>query len=226
MNHADGLLANVLEHPDDQAPWLVLADWLEEQGDPASLARAELLRLQPERTAARDDPAWVEELDQRATAILQDHPGLLGALQPFVDKDFPVLSAPAALVMFLLADQTSVIDGHLAAGSTWEGELKQRNCAFPTTLVVRQRTGNHFEGDMKEDFSSMLWPGAGGTFYFRGVVLGRSHVAFVTYRMEDLAAGPGLYQFRLNRLRRLNGTWLLPGGRRGKMKLKLRPADE
>jgi hypothetical protein len=72
----------------------------------------------------------------------------------------------------------------------------------------------------------MLWPGAGGTFYFRGVVLGRSHVAFVTYRMEDLAAGPGLYQFRLNRLRRLNGTWLLPGGTRGKMKLKLRPADE
>src|SRR6476646_3739638 len=40
MNHADGLVANVLERPADPAPWLILADWLEEQGGPDDLARA------------------------------------------------------------------------------------------------------------------------------------------------------------------------------------------
>jgi uncharacterized protein (TIGR02996 family) len=45
MTDAAWLLATVLDRPGDQAPWLVLSDWLEERGDPDSLARAELLRL-------------------------------------------------------------------------------------------------------------------------------------------------------------------------------------
>ena len=73
---------------------------------------------------------------------------------------------------------------------------------------------------MKEDFSSHLGEGTSGTFYFRGVIVGGCHVAFVTYLLEDFAAGPGLYQFRLNRLRRLNGTWQVGTARRGKMWLK------
>ena len=74
---------------------------------------------------------------------------------------------------------------------------------------------------MQEDFSSMLGAGAAGTFFFRGVIVAKAHVAFVTYRMSGLAAGPGLYQFRLNRLRRMNGRWQVGAGRwGGKMWLK------
>jgi uncharacterized protein (TIGR02996 family) len=39
MTHTGGLLAGLLEHPEDEASWLVLADWLEEQGDAPRRAR-------------------------------------------------------------------------------------------------------------------------------------------------------------------------------------------
>jgi uncharacterized protein (TIGR02996 family) len=42
----EALLAAVCEHPDDDAPRLVYADWLEENGDEVDRARAELIRLQ------------------------------------------------------------------------------------------------------------------------------------------------------------------------------------
>ena len=136
MNHADGLLAGVLERPDDPAPWMMLSDWLEEQGDPDSLIRAELLRLQTEWIAARGDPRRQQQLQQRAGAIVAEQPHLIGAFRPILDGSFSVLSAPAALAMFLLADQTSVVDGPLAAGTTWEGELKQTRDTFLKVRAV------------------------------------------------------------------------------------------
>jgi uncharacterized protein (TIGR02996 family) len=220
MSQADSLLAAVLKQPKDPAPWLVLADWLEEQGDPANLARAELLRLQPQRARTRRNSARQREVDQAAARIVKAHRGLIGALQPLVKDRFPVLAAPAALALFLLADQTSVVDTQLAAGTTWEGELFQGRHAFPTTLRLSKREGNRFQGRMHEDFSSMFWPGADGTFYFRGVVVGYAHVAFVTYRREGLAAAPGLYLFRLTRRGRLNGTWQLDTSIGGRMWLE------
>lgn len=39
------LLSDVKENPDDLTPWLVLSDWLEENGDEADRARAEYCRL-------------------------------------------------------------------------------------------------------------------------------------------------------------------------------------
>src|SRR5262245_27535994 len=39
------LLADVKANPDDLTPWLVLTDWLEENGDEADRARAEYCRL-------------------------------------------------------------------------------------------------------------------------------------------------------------------------------------
>jgi uncharacterized protein (TIGR02996 family) len=218
VNQADGLLAAVLERPADQAGWLVLADWLEEQGDPASLARAELLRLQVERNLPVNDPLRQQQADQRAAEVLAAHRGLVGAMQPLLRASFPVLAAPTALAMFLLAEQTSAIEGPLAAGTTWEGELQQRPYAFPTTLRLRRRQGNLFQGDMVEDFSSLHAPGVLGTFDFRGVVAGRAHVAFVTYRTRTAGICPGLYQLQLSRLGRLSGTWWVPGwSMRGRM---------
>jgi uncharacterized protein (TIGR02996 family) len=45
MSEHPGLLADVLEHPDEDGPRLVFADWLEDQGD---LDRAEFVRVQCE----------------------------------------------------------------------------------------------------------------------------------------------------------------------------------
>lgn len=46
-----GLLAAILETPDDDAPRLVYADWLQGHGDP----RGELIQLQCQLAAAPDD---------------------------------------------------------------------------------------------------------------------------------------------------------------------------
>lgn len=46
MTHADAFLQDILAHPDDDAPRLIFADWLEEQGDANSTARAEFIRIQ------------------------------------------------------------------------------------------------------------------------------------------------------------------------------------
>jgi uncharacterized protein (TIGR02996 family) len=39
-------LQDILEHPEDDAPRLVYADWLEESGEPERAARAEFIRVQ------------------------------------------------------------------------------------------------------------------------------------------------------------------------------------
>jgi uncharacterized protein (TIGR02996 family) len=220
MNDADGLLASALEAPDDEAVWLVLADWLEEQGRPDDLARAELLRLLPEWPGAKK--ARQKELDRRVAEVFAERPELAGGLAPLLKTGLPLLSEPAALAIFLLGEQTSVVPGPLTAGTTWQGELLQATHAFPTTLHLRRRQGNQFEGDMTEDFSSMYGAEVSGTFYFRGVVAGGAHAAFVTYRLTGAASGPGLYQFRLNRLGRMSGTWRVGLGWKGKMWLKQR----
>lgn len=46
MTHADAFLQDILAHPDDDAPRLIFADWLEEQGHANSTARAEFIRIQ------------------------------------------------------------------------------------------------------------------------------------------------------------------------------------
>jgi uncharacterized protein (TIGR02996 family) len=102
MIQASGLLAGILEQPDDPAPWLILSDWLEEQGDPGSLARAELLRLRTRSAAAAADAARQQKADERATAILKEQPTLIGGLHPLLEHGFRVLAAPKALALFLL----------------------------------------------------------------------------------------------------------------------------
>ena len=51
-NEARSFLEYILAHPDEDAPRLVLADWLEEHGEDA---RAEFIRVQIERARL---PAW------------------------------------------------------------------------------------------------------------------------------------------------------------------------
>ena len=51
-NLARGFLEDITAHPDDDAPRLIFADWLEEKGDSD---RAEFIRVQIERARL---PAW------------------------------------------------------------------------------------------------------------------------------------------------------------------------
>jgi uncharacterized protein (TIGR02996 family) len=46
MDMHDAFLRDILAHPDDEGRRLIYADWLQEQGEPQSVARAELLRLE------------------------------------------------------------------------------------------------------------------------------------------------------------------------------------
>src|SRR5579885_46194 len=50
MTDADALLVAVLAAPDDDAPRLIYADWLDEHGEPA---RAEFIRVQCEKDRAQ-----------------------------------------------------------------------------------------------------------------------------------------------------------------------------
>ena len=124
MNHADALLVGILEQPNDPARWLVTSDWLEEQGDSDNLVRAQLFRLQARCVGT--NPARRRNPDRRAAEILAEHPELFGSLKPLLDQSFPVLSAPSALAMFLLADQTTVVEEPFTAGTTWVGELSSK----------------------------------------------------------------------------------------------------
>jgi uncharacterized protein (TIGR02996 family) len=62
MSTEQALLAAIWEHPHDDTPRLVYADWLEETGDPASAARAEFIRVQCEL-------ARLDEYDPRVPGL-------------------------------------------------------------------------------------------------------------------------------------------------------------
>jgi uncharacterized protein (TIGR02996 family) len=64
----DAFLQTVLEHPDDDIPRLVFADWLEEQGNP----RGAFIRLQCDRAKlTQHDPAWKTLLAQESALLKQ-----------------------------------------------------------------------------------------------------------------------------------------------------------
>ena len=68
MNPADALFQTILAEPDDDAPRLVYADWLEEHGDPA---RAEFIRLQCEWAALPEGHPQQAKLIRRWRDLLE-----------------------------------------------------------------------------------------------------------------------------------------------------------
>src|SRR5262245_56329639 len=66
----DALLAACIEHPGDDAPRLVLADWLEEHGE---ADRAEFIRLQIESARLDDYDPRRDDLVGREEALLETH---------------------------------------------------------------------------------------------------------------------------------------------------------
>lgn len=73
MTHADAFLQDILAHPDDDAPRLIFADWLEEQGDAASAARAEFIRVQCALAAGHLPEKRRAVLDRRQQEIFEEH---------------------------------------------------------------------------------------------------------------------------------------------------------
>src|SRR5262245_51174460 len=63
MNHRDAFLRDIIEHPEDDAPRLIFADWLEDNGDPD---RAEFIRVQCELDPLSRGQARWEELTARS----------------------------------------------------------------------------------------------------------------------------------------------------------------
>jgi uncharacterized protein (TIGR02996 family) len=73
MNHEDAFLADIVEHPSEDAPRLVYADWLDERGRPGDADRAEFIRLQCELVRLPDiDPRKVP-LSERGRQLLAAH---------------------------------------------------------------------------------------------------------------------------------------------------------
>jgi uncharacterized protein (TIGR02996 family) len=72
MTHADAFLHDILAHPDDDAPRLIFADWLEEHGDAESLARAEFIRVQCALVAGQLPVQQRVEFERREQQILDE----------------------------------------------------------------------------------------------------------------------------------------------------------
>jgi uncharacterized protein (TIGR02996 family) len=72
MTPEDAFLRDILEHPDDDAPRLIFADWLEDHGGPGDADRAELIRIQCRRAVMQAGPEELV-LRRRAEELLRTH---------------------------------------------------------------------------------------------------------------------------------------------------------
>jgi uncharacterized protein (TIGR02996 family) len=72
MNLQNAFLQDIKEHPGDDAPRLILADWLTEQGDP----RGEFLRLDVQRLRLDVGDPRRAELRRREEEVLEHHASL------------------------------------------------------------------------------------------------------------------------------------------------------
>lgn len=72
MNHEHAFLQAIREAPHDDAPRLIYADWLEEQGGAARTARAAFIRIQCRLAElAEDDPARNDLEDEAAELLIE-----------------------------------------------------------------------------------------------------------------------------------------------------------
>src|SRR4051812_12811974 len=77
--HADAFLQAILEDPEEDVHRHVFADWLEDQGDEVSLARAELIRLQLQRARLHPAAAQARALLPREQQLLEQYGGTWAA---------------------------------------------------------------------------------------------------------------------------------------------------
>jgi uncharacterized protein (TIGR02996 family) len=73
MNHEQAFLQAIRETPDDDAPRLIYADWLEEQGGAARAARANFIRIQCRLAELPEDDPVRDRLEDDAADLLTEH---------------------------------------------------------------------------------------------------------------------------------------------------------
>src|SRR5262245_45372587 len=73
MVEDEALLRAIVEDPDDDLPRLAYADWLEERGDEAQLARADFIRTQVALSRMADDDPNRTALVVRERLLLRRH---------------------------------------------------------------------------------------------------------------------------------------------------------
>jgi uncharacterized protein (TIGR02996 family) len=66
-------LRDIKEHPDDDTPRLILADWLEEHGDEHDIARGEFIRLQCRRASLLEYDPLCSFLERRERHLQEQH---------------------------------------------------------------------------------------------------------------------------------------------------------
>jgi uncharacterized protein (TIGR02996 family) len=71
MGIEEALLADIVEHPDDDTPRLVYADWLEEHGPPQAADRAEFIRLQCRLARMPEEDDNRPDLERRCRILLR-----------------------------------------------------------------------------------------------------------------------------------------------------------
>ncbi len=82
MTEYEALMAAVCGNPDDDTPRLVLADWLQENGDESDRDRAELIRVQCRTAPLPWSSPERQKLDKRAEQLLRRHSRWWGAELP------------------------------------------------------------------------------------------------------------------------------------------------
>jgi uncharacterized protein (TIGR02996 family) len=73
MNHEQAFLQAIRETPDEDAPRLIYADWLEEQGGAARAARAAFIRLQCRLVDLPDEDPVRDRLEDEAADLLAEY---------------------------------------------------------------------------------------------------------------------------------------------------------
>src|SRR3954464_7715872 len=73
MADHEGFLQDILANPDDDAPRLIYADWLEEDGGAEGRDRAAFIRLQCERARLPEGDPKAARLKTRERKLLKPH---------------------------------------------------------------------------------------------------------------------------------------------------------
>ena len=85
MSLEQGFIRAIVENPDDDVHRLIFADWLEERGDDAAVARAEFIRVQVERGRPDADELQLARGWVREQELLASHEnGWVAPLRPWV----------------------------------------------------------------------------------------------------------------------------------------------
>jgi uncharacterized protein (TIGR02996 family) len=139
------LLDDVKRNPDDLTPWLVLCDWLEENGDEADRARSEYCRLCFDKLGKETFASDWDKGERRRNLFRQYKQAWFGPiadLQPMMRKGLAMVHCHIADVQRNLAGLLQVEEAWAWVGSmaVW-GDIRQRS---HRAFVDALRAGRYF----------------------------------------------------------------------------------